>query len=331
MADVPGVSGNDEAEPATFMAGSRRRGQVLPIVVFAALALVPFAAALGGGDFVLALVTRTMILAIAAMSLDLLIGCGAMISFGHAAYIGLGAYSAGILSSHGIDDAFVQLAAALASAGLFALATGAISLRTRGVYFIMITLAFGQMLYFLFTSLAAYGGDDGLSLASRSTIVGWRLLESDLALYYLVFAVLGGLYLALRTLIASRFGRVLRGIRENPVRMQAIGFSPYRYQLTAYVIAGLIAAVAGWLLANQSGFVSPAYVGWQRSGDLIFMVVLGGLGSLSGAIIGAAAFTLVAEFLSGLTEYWGMIFGPLLILVVLFARGGLAGLFRSGS
>nr|WP_253713603.1 branched-chain amino acid ABC transporter permease [Bradyrhizobium sp. WD16] len=313
------------------MAGSRRRGQVLPIVVFAALALVPFAAALGGGDFVLALVTRTMILAIAAMSLDLLIGCGAMISFGHAAYIGLGAYSAGILSSHGIDDAFVQLAAALASAGLFALATGAISLRTRGVYFIMITLAFGQMLYFLFTSLAAYGGDDGLSLASRSTIVGWRLLESDLALYYLVFAVLGGLYLALRALIASRFGRVLRGIRENPVRMQAIGFSPYRYQLTAYVIAGLIAAVAGWLLANQSGFVSPAYVGWQRSGDLIFMVVLGGLGSLSGAIIGAAAFTLVAEFLSGLTEYWGMIFGPLLILVVLFARGGLAGLFRSGS
>lgn len=331
MADVPGVSGNDEAEPATSMAGSRRRGQVLPIVVFAALALVPFAAALGGGDFVLALVTRTMILAIAAMSLDLLIGCGAMISFGHAAYIGLGAYSTGILSSHGIDDAFVQLAAALASAGLFALATGAISLRTRGVYFIMITLAFGQMLYFLFTSLAAYGGDDGLSLASRSTIVGWRLLESDLALYYLVFAVLGGLYLALRALIASRFGRVLRGIRENPVRMQAIGFSPYRYQLTAYVIAGLIAAVAGWLLANQSGFVSPAYVGWQRSGDLIFMVVLGGLGSLSGAIIGAAAFTLVAEFLSGLTEYWGMIFGPLLILVVLFARGGLAGLFRSGS
>lgn len=331
MADVPGVSGNDEAEPATFMAGSRRRGQVLPIVVFAALALVPFAAALGGGDFVLALVTRTMILAIAAMSLDLLIGCGAMISFGHAAYIGLGAYSAGILSSHGIDDAFVQLAAALASAGLFALATGAISLRTRGVYFIMITLAFGQMLYFLFTSLAAYGGDDGLSLASRSTVVGWRLLESDLALYYLVFAVLGGLYLALRALIASRFGRVLRGIRDNPVRMQAIGFSPYRYQLTAYVIAGLIAAVAGWLLANQSGFVSPAYVGWQRSGDLIFMVVLGGLGSLSGAIIGAAAFTLVAEFLSGLTEYWGMIFGPLLILVVLFARGGLAGLFRSGS
>ncbi|MBR1219573.1 branched-chain amino acid ABC transporter permease [Bradyrhizobium sp. U87765 SZCCT0131] len=277
----------------------------------------------------MALLTRTMILALAAMSLDLLIGCGAMISFGHAAFLGIGAYAVGILSSHGIDDAFVQLAAAFAVAGLFALVTGAISLRTRGVYFIMITLAFGQMLYFLATSLAAYGGDDGMSLPSRSRIFGMPLLKNDLTLYYVAFGVLLALYLICRAIVASRFGRVLRGIKENPVRMEAIGFAPYRYQLTAYVIAGLIATLAGCLLANQSEFVSPAYATWQRSGDLIFMAVLGGLGSLHGAILGAVVFTLLEEFLSGLTEYWGLIFGPLLVLVVLFARGGLVGLLRS--
>jgi branched-chain amino acid transport system permease protein len=304
-----------------------RRLPWLPVILFLLLAAVPAVALGGSGGFVLALLTRTMILAIAAMSLDLLIGCGAMISFGHAAYIGIGAYAVGILASHGTLDAFTQIAVALAAAGLFALVTGAISLRTRGVYFIMITLAFGQMLYFLFTSLAAYGGDDGLSLPGRSTVFGLPLLKNDVTLYYVSFAVLLAVYLALRALVASRFGRVLRGIRENPIRMQAIGFSPYRYQLTAYVIAGLIAALAGCLFANMSGFVSPAYVAWQRSGDLIFMVVLGGLGSLTGAILGAAAFVVVAEVLSHFSEYWGMIFGPLLILVVLFARGGIAGLF----
>ncbi|WP_349644674.1 MULTISPECIES: branched-chain amino acid ABC transporter permease [unclassified Bradyrhizobium] len=307
----------------------RLRGVALPVLLFTALALVPLAAQFGAAGFIMALLTRTMILALAAMSLDLLIGCGAMISFGHAAFLGIGAYAVGILSSHGIDDAFVQLAAAFAVAGLFALVTGAISLRTRGVYFIMITLAFGQMLYFLATSLAAYGGDDGMSLPSRSRIFGMPLLKNDLTLYYVAFGVLLALYLICRAIVASRFGRVLRGIKENPVRMEAIGFAPYRYQLTAYVIAGLIATLAGCLLANQSEFVSPAYATWQRSGDLIFMAVLGGLGSLHGAILGAVVFTLLEEFLSGLTEYWGLIFGPLLVLVVLFARGGLVGLLRS--
>ena len=302
------------------------RRAALPIALFAILALIPLAR-FGASGYILALLTRTMILGLAAMSLDLLIGCGAMISFGHAAFVGIGAYAVGILSSYGIDDIFVQLAAALAVAGVFALLTGAISLRTRGVYFIMITLAFGQMLYFLFTSLAAYGGDDGMSL-SRSHVFGLPLLRSDLTLYYVAFTLLLVFYLVMRAIVASRFGRVLRGIKDNPVRMEALGFAPYRYQLTAYVIAGMIAAVAGVELANLSEFVSPAYVSWQRSGDLIFMIVLGGLGSLHGAILGAAAFTLLAEFLSGLTEYWGMIFGPILILVVLFARGGLSSLLR---
>lgn len=299
---------------------------LLPLVLFALFALVPLAASFGPKSFILALVTRIMVLGIAAMSLDLLIGYGAMISFGHAACVGIGAYSVGILSSHGIDDALVQLAVALAVSCLFALATGAISLRTKGVYFIMITLAFGQMLFFLATSLAAYGGDDGLTLASRSTVFGAKILKNDTALYYVVFGFMLGAYLLLRAVVASRFGRVLRGIAENPIRMQAIGFAPFRYQLTAYVIAGMIAGLAGCLLANQAEFVSPAYATWQRSGDLIFIIVLGGLGTLHGALIGAAVFSLLAEFLSGFTEHWAMIFGPILILVVLFARGGLSGL-----
>jgi branched-chain amino acid transport system permease protein len=304
----------------------RGRSLVLPLVLFALFALVPLAAVHGPQSFILALVTRIMVLGLAAMSLDLLIGYSAMISFGHAAYLGIGAYSVAILSSHGVNDFFVQLGAALAVSGLFALFTGAISLRTKGVYFIMITLAFGQMLYFLATSLAAYGGDDGLTLGSRSLVFGSPMLKNDTVLYYVVFAFLAGGYLLLRAVVASRFGRVLRGVQENPIRMEAVGFAPFRFQLTAYVIAGMIAGLAGCLLANQAEFVSPAYATWQRSGDLIFIIVLGGLGTLHGAIIGAAIFSLLAEFLSGYTEHWAMIFGPVLILVVLFARGGIAGL-----
>ncbi len=214
---------------------------------------------------------------------------------------------------------------------LFALVIGALSLRTRGVYFIMITLAFAQMAYYLVSGLARYGGDDGLTLAARSTFFGSTFLKNDVAMYYVAFGVLLGAYLLLRAVVASRFGRVLRGIRENPVRMEAIGFAPYRYQLTAYVIAGLIAGVSGFLLANQTEFVSPAYTAWQRSGDLIFVLVLGGLGSLHGALLGAAVFSLLADILSHYTENWALIFGPILILVVLYARGGITGLFGSKS
>jgi branched-chain amino acid transport system permease protein len=320
-----------DATPALATPPRASRAYLLPLIVFAIFALVPLSALWGSQSFILALVTRIMILALAAMSLDLLIGYGAMISFGHAAYVGLGAYSVAILASHGITDGFIQLAVALAVSLLFAIVTGAISLRTKGVYFIMITLAFGQMLFFLGTSLAAYGGDDGLTLASRSMFFGSKFLKNDVAMYYVAFGVLLGAYLLLRAIVASRFGRVLRGIRENPVRMEAIGFAPYRYQLAAYVIAGMIAGVSGFLLANQTEFVSPAYTAWQRSGDLIFVLVLGGLGSLHGAIIGAAVFSLLADILSHYTENWALIFGPILILVVLYARGGITGLFGSKS
>ena len=306
-------------------AGRRARAWLAPVLLFAALALVPFLAKLGPESFVLSLMTRVVILALAALSLDLLIGVGGMISFGHAAYLGIGAYAVGILSSHGIEEAGVQLAAAIGGSALFALVTGAIALRTQGVYFIMSTLAFGQMLFFLATALAPYGGDDGMTLSGRSLVGGASLLKSDAALYGVALASLAAAYLFGRALVASRFGRVLRGARENATRMEAIGFAPYPYRLVTYVIAGALAGVAGFLSAQQAEFVSPAVMSWQRSGDLIFMVVLGGLGTLHGAVAGAAAFLLIEEALSHYTTHWRIIFGPLLIGAVLFFRGGLLG------
>jgi len=300
-------------------------GNALPVVMFAAFAAVPAFAAMTTEAYVLGLVARVMIFAIAALALDLLVGYGALVSFGHAAFIGLGAYAVGILSAHGINDVLIALPVALGASALFALATGAISLRTKGVYFIMITLAFGQMAYFTASSLAPYGGDDGLTVRVRSTFAGLSVLQNDRMLYYVCLACLLGAYLLCRALVVSRFGRVYRGARENPQRLATLGFEVYRFQLVAYVIAGMMAGLAGFLLANATDFVSPAYMSWQRSGELLIMVIFGGMGTLNGAIIGAAAFLLTEEWLSGFTEHWKVIFGPLLVLVAVFARGGLLG------
>jgi branched-chain amino acid transport system permease protein len=313
----------------TPVSGARRRLSIpdaVAVTIFIVLALVPFAAKLGPEAYVLTLVTRVMIFAIAAVSLDLIVGYGALVSFGHAAFVGLGAYSVGILASHGIGDALVALPVAIAVSALFALATGVVCLRTRGVYFIMITLAFSQMAFFTASSLSPYGGDDGLTIHARDTLAGFAWMKGDGALYYIALVFLLLTFLLCRVLIVSRFGRVLRGGRQNPARMAALGFEVFRYQLVAYAISGALAGVSGFLLANATNFVSPAYMSWQRSGELIIMIVLGGLGTLYGAIIGAAAFILSEEWLAGFTEHWKMIFGPLLILVVVFARGGLVGL-----
>ena len=301
------------------------RGWALPLVLLAVFAAVPAAAPLQGEAYVLNLVTRVVVFAIAALGLDLLVGYGALVSFGHAAFMGLGAYAVGILAAHGVNDALVSLPVALGASGLFALATGAVCLRTRGVYFIMITLAFGQMAFFTATSLAPYGGDDGLTLPARSTLAGFPLLADDRRLYWASLVCLGAAYAFCRALVASRFGRVYRGARENPARMSAIGFQVFRFQLAAYVIAGMLGGLAGFLLANVTDFVSPAYMAWQRSGDLLVMVILGGMGTLHGAILGAAAVLLTEEWLSGLTEHWKVIFGPLLVFAAVFARGGLVG------
>ena len=298
----------------------------LPLLLFATLVILPLALP----AYLLTFLTRVVILALAALSLDLLIGVAGLVSFGHAAFLGIGLYAVAILSGAGIDDIFAQSAVAVAACAAFALATGAVALRTRGVYFIMITLAFGQMMFFGATSLSAYGGDDGVTLGGRSLVLGRPLLAGDRALYFAALGVLAAAYMLGRRLIASRFGRVLAGARENQTRMEAIGFAPFRFRLIATVIAGCTAGLAGVLLANQTGFVSPAAMTWQRSGDLIFMVVLGGMGSLHGAILGAVVFLGVEEVLAGFSEHWRIVFGPLLVLAVLFARGGLEGLLREG-
>jgi branched-chain amino acid transport system permease protein len=308
-------------------ARGRWSANALPIGIFLVLAVIPLVALVTGGGYLVSLGARVMIFAVAAVALDLLLGYGGLISFGHAAFIGLGAYAVGILAAHGITDALIALPAALAISALYAFLTGIVCLRTTGVYFIMITLAFGQMAFFTATSLAPYGGDDGLTIAARSTFAGFALIKNERAFYYVVFACLAGSYLFCRALVASRFGRVLRGAKENPVRMATIGFNVYRFQLVAYVIAGALAGLSGFLLANATEFVSPAYMSWQRSGELIVMVLLGGLGSLNGAIIGTAAYLLTEEWLAGFTENWKVIFGPVLVLVVLFARGGLLGVW----
>jgi branched-chain amino acid transport system permease protein len=220
----------------------------------------------------------------------------------------------------------IVLPASLALSALFAYVTGAICLRTRGVYFIMITLAFCQMAFFIASSLAPYGGDDGLTLHARTTLLGLPFIAREINLYYVTFACLLGTYLLCRSIVAARFGRVLRGAKENPARMASLGYDVFRFQLVAYVIAGAIGGLSGFLLANTSNFVSPAYMAWQRSGDLIIIVLFGGIGTLDGSIVGSAAYLLLAEYLSQWSEHWKMIFGPLLVIVVLFAKGGLIGM-----
>jgi branched-chain amino acid transport system permease protein len=305
-----------------------RFGNLLPAAIFLVLACVPLFAPLLGAGYVLSFASRVMIFAIAAVALDLLVGYAGLISFGHAAFIGLGAYAVGILAAHGISDSMLSLPLALAVSALFAVLTGIVCLRTKGVYFIMITLAFGQMAFFIASSLAPYGGDDGLTIAARNTVAGLALLKNEHVFYYVVFSCLLASYLFCRAIVVSRFGRVVRGAKENPVRVATIGFDVVRFQLMTYVIAGMLGGLAGFLLANATEFVSPAYMSWQRSGELIVMVLLGGLGSLHGAILGTAAYLLAEEWLSGFTEHWKVIFGPVLVLVVLFARGGLIGIGR---
>jgi branched-chain amino acid transport system permease protein len=314
------------AAPSVIPARKPMAGYILPLVIFGCFAVVPLLSAFGAESYLLALVTRVMIFAIAALALDLLVGYGALVSFGHAAFVGIGAYAVGILASHGLGDALVALPAALAASALFAWLTGIVCLRTRGVYFIMITLAFGQMAFFTASSLAPYGGDDGLTIQARNTIAGFDLLDDARFLYYFAFACLLGTYLLCRALVASRFGRVFRGAKENPVRMATLGYQVYRFQLVAYVIAGMMGGLSGFLLANATNFVSPAYMSWQRSGELLIMIILGGTGTLHGAIVGTAAFLLLEEWLSGFTEHWKMIFGPLLVLAVLFVPGGIGGI-----
>jgi branched-chain amino acid transport system permease protein len=315
-------------------------------VLLLLLALVPVYAAFSGNTFLVSLFTRIVILAIAATSLNLILGYGGMVSFGHAVYLGIGGYVVGILAFEGVTSGFLQWPLALLLSGFAALVVGALSLRTRGVYFIMITLAFAQMIYYVSVALDRYGGDDGQTIYRRSQFADLINLGNRTQFYYLCFVLLlASIYLC-RRIVNSRFGMVLRGSRSNDRRMHAIGFPTYRYRLAAFVIAGMICGLAGALLANHTAFISPAMMHWTRSGDLIVMVVLGGMASTFGPVIGAVTLLVLEELLPLLIrlaafpfvghdlavragEYWQIVLGPLLLLVVLFARGGINGILES--
>ena len=308
------------------MTASLNARAAVAALVAAGLLLLPLYSQLSGNIFVLTLFTRIVIFALAASSLNLIMGYGGMMSFGHAAYLGIGGYAVGILAFEGIGSGFIQWPVALVVSALFALAIGALSLRTRGVYFIMITLAFAQMAYYVGSGLSRYGGDDGLTIDRRSDFGGLIDLSSRLQFYYLcLFCLFGGIYLIWR-IVNSRFGMVVQGVRSNEQRMQAIGFPATRYRLICFVISGTLCGLAGALLANNTDFVSPSVMYWTRSGDLMVMVIFGGMGSLFGPVVGTIVYLLLEESLSRITEYWALIMGPLLLLIVVFGRGGIFGL-----
>ena len=298
------------------------------VVLLAILALIPLYAELTGDPFAITLFTRVLILAMAAVSLNLIMGYGGMVSFGHAAYLGLGGYAVGILAKEGVGSGFVQWPVAIAVSALFALVVGSLSLRTRGVYFIMITLAFAQMVYYVAIGLDRYGGDDGLTIYRRSQFGGGINLNNKTLFYYVCLALLlASIYLTAR-IVNSRFGLVIQGARSNERRMRTIGFPTFRYKLVCFVIAGALCGLAGALLANHTDFISPGLMYWTRSGDLIVMVVLGGLGSAFGPLIGAVTYLAMEEALSRVTEYSGLIIGPALLLVAIYLHGGIDGLLR---
>ena len=291
-------------------------------LVLLALIALPFVANSFGEAFYIALVTRILIFALAATSLNLILGFGGMVSFGHAAFLGVGAYTVVILSQMGVVDAWVAWPTAMVVAGLFALLIGAVSLRTQGVYFIMITLAFAQMMYYLVVSFKAYGGDDGMSLPARSRI-GFLDMFNDTHFYYATLLACVAVLVLIARVLNARFGHVLQAIRENEVRMQSLGYAVFRYKLCAFIMSGALAGLAGALLANQSGFVSPAMMQWSQSGMLMMMVILGGVGHLYGGVWGAIVFLLLEETLSHFTIHWQLGLGALLLMVVLLLPNGL--------
>ena len=303
------------------MPGSRRIALVVLATVL--VALPTLLQALGVGYYV-STAGRIVVYAIAATSLNLVLGYGGMVSFGHAAFFGLGAYATGVLISEGVLNAATHVAATIAVSALAAGLIGAISLRTRGVYFIMITLAFGQMLYYLANSIKGYGGDEGLNIRARTSLFGLDLKDAA-TFYYVALAVLAATLWALAAFVRSRFGRAVVATRDDEERAEALGFPTYRYRLAVFVAAGAVAGIAGALSVNQQGYVSPALLHWTQSGTLMVMVILGGVASIWGGVLGAAVLVVLQDTLAAYTTYWEFWTGWVLLAVVLFARQGLAG------
>ncbi|OWQ88708.1 branched-chain amino acid ABC transporter permease [Roseateles aquatilis] len=292
--------------------------------LLAALAALPPLLQASGLEFYTVVATRVLIFAMAAASLNLILGFGGLVSFGHAAYVGLGGYTVGVLMDAGVASAWIAWPAAMAVSGLAAAAIGAVCLRTRGVYFIMITLAFAQMFYYLAVSLKAYGGDDGLALPARSTLP--VNLADDASFYWVVLALFALVFGALRVLVNSPLGWLLQAAKDNETRVAATGGRVFAVQWSAFIVAGAIAGLAGALLANLNGMVSPHLMHWSQSGQLMVMVIIGGAGAPWGGPIGALVFLLLEEVLSGVTLHWQFALGAILLLVVLFAPRGLVGL-----
>jgi len=303
----------------------------LAIGALALLVAFPLAAKHWDQLFYVSFATRILIYALAASSLNLILGYGGMVSFGHAAFLGTGAYAVAILMAEGVSSAWFSWPLAVFVSALFAFTVGAVSLRTRGVYFIMITLAFAQMAYYLIISLRAYGGEDGLNLAARSRLGFGVDLTGDLTFYYVVLALVAACIYLMQRVLNARFGQVVQAIRDNETRMEGIGFPTYRYKLICFALAGGAAGLAGALLANQNGFVSPNLLQWTQSGTLLVMVILGGVGYLYGGALGAAVFLVLEEALSAYTVHWQLGLGLALLAIVLYARQGLAGLFSASA
>jgi len=308
----------------------------LNLAGLAVFVLVPAVAGLADKPFLVSLFTRFAVYAIAAVSLDLVLGYGALVSFGHAAFFALGGYVVGIVAFHtadgsgllgwaGTQQALILWPLAIAVCALAGLVIGFLSLRTSGVQFIMITLAFAQMVYFVLVGLMVYGGDDGLAIAQRNTLPGIDL-GHPVVYYYLCVALLAAWVFLCRRIVGSRFGMALRSLKQNRRRSIALGLAPLRYQLTAFVVSAAGAGLAGVLWANYALFVSPDMTTWQKSGELMAMVILGGIGSIFGPVLGAIAFIGLEQMLTGWTEHWMLLMGPALVLVVLFGRRGLYGL-----
>lgn len=293
-------------------------------VIALALAL-PWVLQALGADFYISMAGRILVYAIAATSLNLVLGYGGMVSFGHAAFVGLGAYVTGVMLSEGVLNGALHLGLTLLVTALAAAVIGAISLRTRGVYFIMITLAFAQMLFYLANSIKGYGGDEGLTVKVRSAIGFGLDLKHPTTFYYVALAVLGAALVGLERFVPSRLGRAVIAIRDDDQRAEALGFPTLRIRLVVFVAAGMLGGVAGFLAVNQQGYVSPNLLHWTQSGTLMVMVILGGVATLWGGVLGAIALLLLQEGLSSVTTHWEFWTGWVLLAVVLFARNGLAG------
>ncbi len=322
------------------MIAALTRYRLIVVAGLAGLLAFPLIADMLGDPFLIVLATRIVIYAIAVAGLDLIIGFGGMVSFGHAAFFGLGAYAVGILAHHALDDTalpflpfawtgtldgLVQFPLAMVVAAALAALVGALSLRTSGVFFIMITLAFAQMLFLFFVSLPTYNGEDGLNIWERSRFPLLDLYD-DYHLYYLAAGLLVAVIWLLRRIVNSRFGMVLRAGKQNESRLVTLGVPVNRYRLAAFVIAGATAGLSGALAANLLEFVGPGMMHWTRSGEFMVMVILGGMGSIYGALAGAVVLLGLEEMLTGFTEHWALFLGPILVLVVLFARAGVFGL-----